>query len=101
MRLKFAKIQTSMKKKLQELAILSKRIESVAVRNKAADEEEVDRLKVVVAELDKEIERMSPLEPRIRLEELRLIDPTESKKGKENVGASKSEDAQTSELLSA
>ncbi|KGN46665.1 hypothetical protein Csa_005036 [Cucumis sativus] len=51
--------------------------------------QEVDRLKVVAEELGKEIERMSPLEPRLKPKDSGLVDPAHSKKGKGKVGASR------------
>lgn len=48
-------------------------MENVAVRKKVAKHREVNHLEVVAEEFNQEIERMSPLEPRLIPKELGLV----------------------------
>lgn len=66
---KLVKIQTTKEKKQEMLADLSGQVKSVVVRNKAAKMQKVDCLEIVVKEFDKEIEKMSHLEPKPQLKE--------------------------------
>uniref|UniRef100_A0A9I9DRT9 Uncharacterized protein n=1 Tax=Cucumis melo TaxID=3656 RepID=A0A9I9DRT9_CUCME len=70
---KLVKIQTTKEKKQEMLADLSGQVKSVVVRNKAAKMQKVDCLEIVVKEFDKEIEKMSHLEPKPQLKEQGLV----------------------------
>ncbi|KAA0053403.1 hypothetical protein E6C27_scaffold428G00710 [Cucumis melo var. makuwa] len=91
---KLAKIQTSKKKKQEKLTGLSEQVDSVAARCKVAKHEKVDCMDVVVEELNREIEGMSPLEPRLRPKEPRLVSTQLPKKSKSKAWTSRPEDVQ-------
>ncbi|KAA0066651.1 hypothetical protein E5676_scaffold2119G00320 [Cucumis melo var. makuwa] len=89
---KMAEIQTDKKKKQTMLVDLSEQVESVTMRNKVVAHQEVDRLDVVAVEFSQKIERMSPLELRLRPKERGLVSATQPKKDKNKVVTSKLED---------
>ncbi|KAA0060175.1 hypothetical protein E6C27_scaffold542G00500 [Cucumis melo var. makuwa] len=64
----------------------------VLTKYKATETQGVDHLEVVAEEFNKEIERMSHLEPRLKPEEQGLVNAAQLKKDKKKAGTSRPND---------